>query len=575
MASPPVTNGSRAGLWAQALASAAGRRAEAEWFGSPPHLAGLARPRAEAFSAAPHDLRPASPVVGEMILEGLFAMGGETLEIEGGGDPWNRPSPSRRFAVELHRFGWIADLMAGGDEGVAEALRLTEAWRRVFGRWNSFAWSAEVLERRVFNLACALRAMTAEAPEAVRMPLADSLARQARHLLRLAKAPDRAAERLAAAATAGVALAGEAGDRLAARALGELGRALEQAVMVDGTHVTRSPEAGMELLFDLLALDDGLGQRGRTPPEGLSLAIARLTAGLTFFSLPDGRLACFQGGEESDPWRTAAARAQAGNGGEPPVEAPYGGYQRLTAPGVLVIADSGPPATGAWSLTACGQPGAIEVVCGRDRLITNTGWSEKAGPSAAFRLAAGGSTATVGRGSVGAPLSRFLARALGARLVGGVAQINVTRRENDAGVWVELAHGGWLKKSGLTHERRLFLDKQASELRGEDRFVPSGGTNRAFTPVEIYFHLHPDVHASLARDQRSVLLRGPSEVGWWLRNDAGEVAVEPSIHFIDGQPRQATRVVMRGRLRADRGGRVRWKLAVAESGQATVDSPRA
>jgi uncharacterized heparinase superfamily protein len=94
-----------------------------------------------------------------------------------------------------------------------------------------------------------------------------------------------------------------------------------------------------------------------------------------------------------------------------------------------------------------------------------------------------------------------------------------------------------------------------------------------FTPVEIYFHLHPDVRASLARDQRSVLLKGPSEVGWWLRNDAGEVAVEPSVHFIDGQPRQATRVVMRGRLRADRGGRVRWKLSAAEAAPAPVDSP--
>jgi uncharacterized heparinase superfamily protein len=573
MAPPPAVLAPQAGPWAQALARDAVRRVQAEWFGSPPHLLILGNPRARGFAAAPHDLRPASPAVGEAILEGVFALAGESLDTGPGGDPWNRASPSRRFAVELHQFGWMGDLIAAGDAGVAEALRLTEGWRRVFGRWNSFAWTGEVLERRVFNLACAARRIAAAEPEADGLALADSLGRQARHLLVLTKEPNRAAARLTAVAAAGAALAGQAGDRLMDRALAGLEPTLERTVLADGTHASRSPEAGMELLFDLLALDDGLGQRGRPPPEALSRAVERLTAGLRFFTLPDGRVACFQGGEESDPWRVAAARAQDDVAAEPPHEALHGGYQRLVGPGMVVMADAGPPATGGWSLSACGQPLAIEVICDRDRLITNTGWSERAGASAAFRLTAAGSTATIGRTSLGAPLSGFRARALGARLIGGIGVVSVARRENDAGVWVELTHSGWLKQTGLTHERRLFLDKQARELRGEDRFVPSGRNDRMFTPVEIYFHLHPDVRASLARDQRSVLLKGPSEVGWWLRNDAGEVAVEPSVHFIDGQPRQATRVVMRGRLRADRGGRVRWKLSAAEAAPAPVDSP--
>jgi uncharacterized heparinase superfamily protein len=103
-------------------------------------------------------------------------------------------------------------------------------------------------------------------------------------------------------------------------------------------------------------------------------------------------------------------------------------------------------------------------------------------------------------------------------------------------------------------------------LRGEDRFVPSEDARPTSVPIAIYFHLHPDVTALLARDQRSVLLRGPSEIGWWLRNDAGEVAIEASVHMEGGRPRRAETVVMRGRLRADRGGRVRWKLALAEPG---------
>ncbi len=80
----------------------------------------------------------------------------------------------------------------------------------------------------------------------------------------------------------------------------------------------------------------------------------------------------------------------------------------------------------------------------------------------------------------------------------------------------------------------------------------------------IRFHLHPEVKASVSRDGHSVLLRGPSNRGWRLRNDAQEAALEPSVHFDKGQPRRASQVVLRGQFHADQGGRIRWKLAPAE-----------
>jgi uncharacterized heparinase superfamily protein len=557
----------RAGLTATALGVALARQARAEWYGSPMHLWALGRPQAEGFAAAPRDTRPANAAAGRDLLAGAFVLDDETLRAPTGGDPWNQPSPSRRFATRLHRFGWMRDLLTAGDPGVREALRLTLEWGRVFGRWNGFAWSGEVLERRIFNLAGANRPMAAVASDAEAAFLADSFARQARHLLALCGGADRSAERLAAVVTAGAVLAGRAGDRLMAAGLARLDAALEASVLPDGGHASRSPQAGLELLFDLLALDDALLQRGRPPPESLSRAIDRLTAGLRFFTLGDGRLACFQGGETSTPQRVAAARAHdeaPPDAVSPMREAPHAGYQRLDGPSIQIIADAAAPVTGPLSRSACGQPLAIEIVCGRDRLVTNTGWSPEATGPQALRLAAGGSTVSIGDGVIGAPLGGFLARALGPRLVGGPASVVVNRRESDAGVWIEMAHDGWVSRFGLTHERRLFLDRASGELRGEDRFVPAENATDRLTPVDIHFHLHPDAYASLARDQRSVLLRGPSNVGWWLRNDAGEVTVEPSVHFVDGRPRRTSQVVLRGRLRADRGGRVRWKLAQAE-----------
>jgi uncharacterized heparinase superfamily protein len=561
--------GSSKDVWAPALAGWLGRQAAREWFATPFGAAQIARPKAAGFAAAPRDLRPADERLGRDLLDGVFVLGGESLQVGPGGDPWNRPSPSRRFAVLLHRMEWLGDLMTTGEPGAREALRLCLEWRRVFGRWNGFAWGPEVLDRRVLNLACAARHLADHASDFETQSLADSLARQARHLLRLGAGPPRAAERHVAAAIAGAALSGPAGERLLAAACARLEADLEVTVLADGGHVTRSPQAGMELLFDLLTLDDALIQRGRPPMEGLSRAIDRLTAGLRFFILSDGRLAALQGGESGEPRRIAAARAHdevPPTAANAPSEAPHAGYQRMTGPRLDVIADAAPPAAGGWSTGALGQPMAIEVVCGRDRLIAGSGWSELAAGPQALRLAAGGSTVAMGSGVMGEPLSGFPARVLGPRLVGGVTKVTVSRRESEAGVWLDMAHDGWVGRYGLTHERRLFLDRTRDELRGEDRFVPGNGAKTGAVPVAVHFHLHPDVRASLARDQRSVLLKGASNIGWWLRNDAGEVSLEPSVHFHDGRAQRTTQVVLRGRLRADRGGRVRWKLALAEGG---------
>ena len=556
---------SRAQLWFEAALVAMARQGRTEWFGTPPHLARLTGPKAQGFPIFPKDFRPARPGNGRALMAGVFTFAGESLAVDIGGEPWNRPSPSRAFAEALHGFDWLRDLATLGPDGAREALRLIEEWRLVFGRWSSFAWGGQVLDRRVVHMACALGPIVAIASEAEVEMLAELLARQARQLL-IARDPAwRAAERAAAAALAGSAIAGRAGEALMGRALPWLERLIPKTVLPDGGHVSRAPEAGLELLFDLLALDDGLEQRGRQTPEPVLSAIDRLKAALRFFTLPDGRLACFQGGEEGDPQRIAAARAtdEAGEG-SPPAEAPYAGYQRLVGRTIQVIMDVGRPAPDPYSITACAQPGAIEVVCGTDRLITNSGWSPRAARSQALRLTDGGSTIALSHESAGALLSGWMGRMLGPRLAGGTRHAEARRAVTDAGVWVDFTHDGWAAL-GLKHDRRLYLDLTADELRGEDQFTPSGPVSGSrVISYAVHFHLPPEVEAVVARDNKSVLLRGRSNKGWWLRNDAVDVRVEPDVHFRDGRQLSSRQVVLLGHLRADRGGRVRWKLSAVE-----------
>jgi uncharacterized heparinase superfamily protein len=556
------------------IAAALGGRARAvfdnEWFGSPLHRALLSRPAPAGLAARPRDLRPTDPARGRQILRGAFNLGGGALQAGPEGDPWDRPSPSQRLAVALHRYEWIGDLLSDPQHGAAQALRLYLEWRRLFGGWNSFSWSAAVLERRVFNLACALGPMAIQASDAEAALMALDLARQARHLAKDRQRPGRAAEQAAVIAIAGAALAGKAGERLLALGLKRLERMLPREVLADGVHASRSPQAGLELLFDLLTLDDALSQRGRDAPVALSRAIDRLQGALRFFTLADGRLACFQGGETVSGPRVAAALALDASATRPSDSAPNGGYQRLQGTGLQAMVDAGPAADGVFSEQACAQPLALELVCGRDRLITNGGWSCDGGAPQALRLSDAASTVTLGDTSAGAPLSGWLAALLGPRLKGAPTRIDVRRHEGPEGVWLDLSHDAWARRFGLRHARRLFLDRAHDQLRGEDRLEPVGAgagrrDKRRYAAFTVRFHLHPDARASLARDNKSVLIKGASQVGWWLRSDAPEVLIEPSLHYEDGVARRSTQVVLRGQARSDTGGRIRWKLAQAEA----------
>ncbi|WP_374469385.1 heparinase II/III family protein [Phenylobacterium sp.] len=557
------------GRFAVAAAAVAVRRQlVAEWRGTPLHRWTLVNPRPEGLGAAPRDLRPVDAENGARILAGAFVLAGATLTVGPRGDPWDRPSPDRAFAVALHRMGWLKDVAAAGPQGPTEALRLVLEWRRAFGRWNAFSWSPEVLERRVFNLACQVRSLCSRASEAETADVALDLARQARFLLQVSDGPARGSERAAAAAVAATALGGRAADQLLTAALEKLKRALPVTVAADGGHASRSPQAALELLFDLLTLDDALVQRGVAPPDEVMRAIDRLAGAVRFFTLADGRLAAFQGGEELQPAYVAAARAR-DEGEERTRPAARNGYHRLEARSLQIVADAAPPAEGPLSVSACAQPLAIEVLVGAKRLIVGGGWSPDAQGPQAMRLVDAASTVSVGDACCGEPLRGFPARVLGPRLTGAVEAVEARRHEAPGALWLELAHDGWAGRFGLRHERRLYIDVEADELRGEDRLIPAGGRvpgGRKFAPFMVRFHLHPQVHALIARDRKSVLLKPEGqEQGWWLRNDALEVALEPSVHYQDGQARRSQQIVLRGQARLEQGARIRWKLSAAES----------
>ncbi len=547
---------------ATAAAVAMGRTLSEEWRASDPHRWLTERPRPEGFALQPVDRRPTDPDTGRLVLAGTIALADATMTVGVGGNPWDRACPTRAFAEALHNFAWLPDLVSVGPDGAAEALRLVLEWRRLFGRWNSFAWDPEIMARRVFHLACAGPSLTARASDTETLQIAADLARQARDLLGPADLAG-AADRAVAAAVAGVALSGSAGERLLERALVRLSRALPRTVAPDGGHASRQASAALELLFGLETLDEAMIQRGMAAPDTVQRAIDRLAVAVRFFTLADGSLAAGHGGVQRDATYVAAVRAL-DEAAHRPMPSELGGYQRMESRRLQVIADTAPPPTGPWSLSGAASPLAMQVLAGGRRLIDLD----------AGRSLDAASTVQVEARDLSRPITGLPARILGPRLAEMDTVVEVQRHEAPGAVWLDLAHHGWNRRYGLMHQRRLYLDLEAGDLRGEDRLTPTaraqGPDSRHFVAYTLRFQLHPGVRALVAQDRRSVLLRADGvQEGWVLRNDVLDIAIEP----VPRTGRPALQLVLSGLRRADSGARVRWRLSPARTPQAVQPLP--
>ena len=568
-ASSPVDPSGVKTPWLRLAGAMLTKQLGAELFGMPGYRLTLKGRTPDGFLAAPHDARPPNTLLGKAILSGRFALAGARMSVQGSGDPWNRPSPTRAFAVELHRFAWLSSLLGQGDDGAREAVRLFLMWQRSFRNWTPFTWGEEVLPRRLINLSVWARRMAAQASPDEAVIFAQSLAEQGRHLRRLTQNPAHEATRAAALTVLGCVLSGRVGDGFRKAGLRQLPGALKRTVLADGTHASRSAEQALDLLYDLLLVEDGLSQRGMAVPEIVEAHVERLTRFVRSLSHPDGSLVSFQGAESLSEEQVAPAlvRADARPQAPLPSALEHGRYHRMLGRSLSVFVDAGEPRGGDLGFAACDHPMAFEVSGGRDRLIVSPGWSPMQSDHPEFRLAAAGNTLTFNDAAILYPPSSRWGELLNFALEGPRYKVRSRRVEaEDSGTLLEMEHDGWKAKFSFKHERRLYVDAQRDELRGEERLTPLETKAKlpVAAPFVARFRLHPEVQASLARDKKSVLLRGPGGRGWWLRHDASEVVLETGVVFEKDVARKTTVIALRGVAVPDQPTRVRWKLSPAE-----------
>ncbi|HEX7967859.1 MAG TPA: heparinase II/III family protein, partial [Stellaceae bacterium] len=438
----------------------------------------------------------------------------------------------------------------GGAAAMEAARHWTADWLDRCDAWDSVAWRADVTGNRLFawiEHADALAGRREDA--ALRARLLASIARQARHLARVATREIPGVRRLAALRGLVAALAALDGERRLERALVRLERELSAQILPDGGHVERSPAAQLAALRYLIDARAALRARQAEVPGALQSAIDRAAPMLRFFRHGDGMLGLFNGANEGEGGFVDLVLARAEAKGRPPISAPYAGFQRLHAGRTLVIADTGvPPAPGLDGDAHAGTL-SFEMSHGRERLIVNCGGYHGANADwrSVARATAAHSTLVV------ADTNSSEIRADGG-LGRRPTHVPCERAEDGGSQWLAASHDGYHPPFGLTHARQLFLAGDGDDLRGEDRL-----TGRAGQSFAIRFHLHPQVQASLAQDGATALLRLPSGTGWRLRAQGAVMSLAESVYLGGGELRKSQQVLLDGHV-GSAGATVKWAL---------------
>jgi uncharacterized heparinase superfamily protein len=498
---------------------------------------------------------------GAALLAGNFHLAGETVRLaapyaaaSGAGADW---------LAEFHGFAWLADLATLGSAEARETGRVAIAtWIASNATWHELSWRSDVLAARLVAWVTQFESFFAgSGDDKLRDALLASLARQARHLARVAAWEANGAARLHA--LKGLILAGVAlgmNERRVTSALDQLARELPLQVRPDGGQVERSPAVQLIVLRDLVDIRTALRSAHIVVPEALQNAIDRMAPMLRLFRHGDGRLAQFNDTSEEYGALADLLLTRSEVRGRPPLSAPHSGFQRLQCGKTIVIVDTGAPSPQGLDHHAHAGTLSFEMSVGRERLIVNCGAYRGASPDwrRAARNTAAHSTVIVADTNSAEILADFT---IGHRPSVGTT----TRAEAEGSLWIAASHDGYAAEFGLTHSRQLFLSADGDDLRGEDNLTgKQGKSGSAGASFAIRFHLHPTVQVSLSQDGGAALLRLASGTGFRLRAQGAQMSLAESVYLGSGEMKKTQQIVLSGHVGAEpdgtAGATVKWAI---------------
>ncbi|WP_158965548.1 heparinase II/III family protein [Chachezhania sediminis] len=556
------------------------------------HYAWRSRNKAagHGFARAPEPRTIGNAVRGQELVQGNLLFAGYLVTSDDT-DLWDVAAPDAAFEQERQGFDWLDDLAAvGGFRARQKAQRWLKVWIDLYGRGSGPGWTPELTGRRMIrwinNALFLLHGMRAEERERFHA----ALSRQAWFLSKRWKAARPGVQRIEALCGliyAALSLEGHA--QLADLAVPALASECNTRIDRSGGLPSRRPEELLEVLVLLNWAAAALLEAGRGTPPALHEAIERIAPTLRALAHGDGSLARFHGGGRGLEGQLEHALADAG-GKRRVHEGLAMGYARLAAGRTTVIVDAAPPPTGAAAVEAHASTLAFELTSARRPLIVNAGSGTSFGPDwrRAGRATAAHSTLCL-NGTSSAGLSAPDPDTGLEALTGGPRDVPTEIARATGSTRFDGGHEGYVPSYGLTHARSLELFNDGRTLEAEDmlfavdkaneaRFRAAGGGREGVgVPVDIHFHLHPDVVPEVDEYAGSAELKLPNGEVWLFTHDRHfALSVQPGYYLERGrlEPRATKQVVLSGRA-SEYATRVRWVLAKsAETAVAVRDVDR-
>ena len=504
-------------------------------------------PVPERLLIAPQDIRTGDPTVATDIGEGYFSFAGKHVSV-GARSPFLVEVASEAWARQLHGFGWLRHLRAAGDPRLkARGRALVVAFLDAFaGSRRGPAWDAAVAARRMIAWLSQSPIILEGSDRAFYGRFMEALAVTRLHLEQGLAAGLAGDDRLfVALALTEFALCAPGSGSFQRQSSDLLSAEITAQILGDGGHVSRDPQILIDLLLDLLPLRQAFAARGIAVPPPILNAIDRMMPMLRLLRHGDGSVALFNGMSLTAPEMIATILAYDDARAQPPLNAPYSGYQRMEAGGRVVIVEAGVVPPRPFSARAHAGCLSFELSSGSQRLVVNCGAPEvsRANAQQAARVTAAHSTLVLDdTSSCRFAAQTGLQRWLGDQILAGPTLTNVERLQEEGFTTLKMAHDGYKARFGWTHARDLSLSSDGTRLEGRDALERAGNRPIGAASFALRFHLHPSVAARVVGGGTAVLLDCADGDQWLFQADA-PVTVEPSVLFAaSGGPRPTLQI---------------------------------
>jgi uncharacterized heparinase superfamily protein len=502
-----------------------------------PPLLGIGSFRVTRVVVAPTDLRAIDPFVAEEMLQGRYPLAGRVLDA-GQESPFSLELPTRQFALRLHGFGWLRHIRSDKTTIACDNARwIVDQWIVLHGtRVTGIAWDPEVVSRRIISWLSHSPVVLQEAEVGFYRRFIGSLSQQVRYLQRRVDHMPEGLPRLKARIALAMASVSTEARPSVVRSTGRrLDRELERQILPDGTHISRNPQACVDLLFDLLPLRQTYINLGHDLPQRLISVIDRMYPAVRFFRHSGGDLALFNGASSTLATDLMSVLRYDETAGQPFRALPHGGYHRLSGGETVLLVDTGKPSSMRLSTTAHAGCLSFELSSGRNRFIINSGLPRFAGEKLRqlARTTAAHSTVSVGDVSSARVMQSDY---LGPILSAGPSIVDVDRQSGpDGSDRLSARHDGYVTRFQLIHEREIRINQPGTKIAGRDRLLQRDGlpiTEQPTAEAVARFHIHPSIVLEQL-DPKKVRLLAQDGESWDFSIPVGELTIEEDIFFAD------------------------------------------